>query len=99
MNVRVGQTAGDLAEAARVAPEVLRDPVTAALCSFRAGLLVGVALPATDPERQPAQRARQWVAPLKDQAAEAGRSVAGELQQSAPQERRAGEEDRHPGAR
>ncbi len=85
---RVGQAAGDLVQAARSAPEVVRDraeanPLTAALLSFGAGFLVAVVLPPTEQERQLAQIARQWVDPVKDQAAEVGRSVAGELQQSA----------------
>ncbi|MDQ4068537.1 MAG: DUF3618 domain-containing protein, partial [Actinomycetota bacterium] len=90
MKARVGQTAGDLAEAARSAPDVVRDraeasPMTAALFSFGAGLLVGVVLPPTERERQLAQRAKQWVGPVKAQATEAGRSVAEEVQRSAQQ--------------
>ncbi len=88
MRARVGQAAGDVAQGARSAPEVLRDraeanPVTAALLSFGAGFLVAVALPPTDRERQLAPKASKWIGPRKDHASEAGRSVAGDLQQSA----------------
>ncbi len=90
LGARVDQAAGGLAQAARSTPEVVRgraeaSPVPAALISFGAGFFVAVVLPPTDRERQLAQRAKKWMGPLKDQAAEAGRSVAGELQQSAQQ--------------
>lgn len=55
-----------------------------ALVAFGAGLVVGLALPPTDKERNAAGTLRQKVVkPLKQQAAQTGKAVAGELQPAA----------------
>ena len=61
------------------------NPTAAALVVFGSGLAVGLALPPTEKERQGAEVVRrQVVEPLKGQATQAGKGVAGELQAGAP---------------
>ena len=72
----------DVAAQVRSAPET--SPMATALLAFGAGLVVGLALPPTDKERQAAGMLReQVVEPAKDHAAEAGKAVAAELQPAA----------------
>ena len=60
------------------------NPVASALVVFATGLVVGLALPPSDKERQAADRVRgQVVEPLKGQAVRAGKAVAEELQPAA----------------
>ena len=60
------------------------NPMTTALVVFGAGLVVGLALPPSQKERQAADMVRgQVVEPLKGKAVEAGKAVAGELQPAA----------------
>ena len=85
---RVGQTAGSLADEARSAPEMVKtkaqgNPLIAGLVAFGGGIVLASALPPSESERQAAERILEELEPLKQQAVSAGRSVAGELQQSA----------------
>ena len=85
---RVGEAAGSLADEARAAPELARaqaqgNPLVAGLVAFGGGMILASALPPTESERQAAERILEGLEPLKEQAVSAGRSVAGELQQSA----------------
>lgn len=60
------------------------NPMGTALLALGAGLVVGLALPPSRKERQTAGTVRdQVVEPLKQQAVQAGKSVAGELQPAA----------------
>ena len=59
-------------------------PMATALVVFGAGLVVGLALPPSQKERQAADMVRgQVVEPLKGKAVQAGKDVAGELQPAA----------------
>ena len=85
---RVGRAAGTLSERASAAPEVVRstaqgNPLLAGLVALGGGMIVASALPPTEAEKQAAQRALEGLEPLKEQAVSTGRSMAGELQQSA----------------
>ncbi len=85
---RVGEAAGSLASGASSAPDVVRsraqgNPLLAGLVAFGGGLIAASALPPTDSERQAAERILEELEPLKEQAVGVGKSVAGELQQSA----------------
>ncbi|HEV2767568.1 MAG TPA: DUF3618 domain-containing protein [Acidimicrobiales bacterium] len=85
---RAGEAAGTVSEQAKAAPTALREraegnPMAAGLVALGAGLLVANLLPPTDRERQAAERLRSQLEPLKQQASEIGKDVAGELQQSA----------------
>jgi gas vesicle protein len=82
------QTAGQVAEQARHAPEVVRrqtqgNPLAAGLIAFGAGLLVATVLPASDAERQAASRLQEAAQPLKEKAIEAGQEMRSNLQESA----------------
>jgi hypothetical protein len=75
----VSSSAGDQL---RTAPD--SNPMATALVAFGAGLLVGLALPPTEKEREAAGTVRaKVVEPVKQQAIEAGKTVAGELQPAA----------------
>src|SRR4051812_45010448 len=75
----VSTSAGDQLKAA---PDA--NPMASALVAFGAGLVVGLALPPTRPERQAASTVRdQVVEPVKQQALQAGKAVTGELQPTA----------------
>ena len=85
---RVGRAAGTLSERASAAPEVVRstaqgNPLLAGLVALGGGMILASALPPTEAEKQAAQRALEGLEPLKEQAVSTGRSMAGELQQSA----------------
>lgn len=85
---RAGEAAGTVGEQAKAAPTALREraegnPMAAGLVALGAGFLVASLLPPTDRERQAAERLRSELEPLKQQATEMGKGVAGELQQSA----------------
>lgn len=85
---RAGEAAGTVSEQARTAPSALRErtegnPMAAGLVALGAGLIVANLLPPTDRERRAAERLRSQLEPLKQQATEIGKDVAGELQQSA----------------
>lgn len=87
---KAGSAAGSVADSARSAPQAVRqraegNPVAAGLFVLAAGFFVGSLLPPTERERELTRRARSEIEPLKDQLAETGRSIAGELQQSAQQ--------------
>jgi gas vesicle protein len=85
---RAGETAGMVSEQAKAAPSALRErtggnPMAAGLVAVGAGFLVANLLPPTDRERQAAERLRSQLEPVKQQASQIGKEVAGELQQSA----------------
>jgi len=85
---RAGKAAGSVADTLGDAPRAARrgaegNPVAAGLLAFAGGFFAAALLPATDRERQLTDKARQRLQPLAQQAAEVGRSVAGELQSSA----------------
>lgn len=85
---RAGEAAGTVSEQAKAAPAALREraggnPMAAGLVALGAGFLVANLLPPTDRERQAAERLRNQMEPLKQQAGDIGKEVAGELQQSA----------------
>jgi hypothetical protein len=66
----------------RSAPD--NNPMATALLAFGAGLVVGLALPPSDKERQAASTVHdQVVEPIKQQAVRAGKAVTGELQPAA----------------
>ena len=82
--------AGSAAESARSAPQAVRDraegnPVAAGLFVLAAGFFVGSMLPASDRERELTRRAQAEMEPLKEKLTETGKSIAGDLQQSAQQ--------------
>jgi hypothetical protein len=81
------ETAGQVAEQARHAPEVVRrqtqgNPLAAGLIAFGGGLLLASLLPATQPEREAASRLQEAAQPLKDKAIEAGQEMRSNLQES-----------------
>ena len=72
----------DVVDQVRSAP--YDNPMATALVAFGAGLVVGLALPPSQKERQAADKVRgQVVEPLKEQAVQAGKALAGELQPTA----------------
>ena len=85
---RTGRAASSVAEQAKSAPEAIKTtaqgrPVAAALVAFGAGVLIARLMPPTERERQAAARLKEKLEPVKQQAVEVGKSMAGELQQSA----------------
>lgn len=87
---RAEGTAGQLGEQARAAGPAVRqraesNPLAAGLVAVGAGFLVAAILPPSERERQAAQRVQSQLEPLKQQAGEIGKQMAGELQQVAQQ--------------
>jgi len=85
---RAGRAAGSVADTLGDAPQAARsraegNPVAAGLLAFAGGFFAAALLPATDRERQLTDKAKEHLQPLAQQAAEVGKSVAGELQSSA----------------
>jgi len=79
---RVRSATGTASDQLRTAPE--SNPMAAALVAFGAGLLVGLALPPSEKEREAAVTIHDAVVePVKVQAVQAGKAVAGELQPAA----------------
>jgi hypothetical protein len=79
---RVRSVSSTATDQLRAAPE--SNPMATALVAFGAGLLVGLALPPTEKEQQAAGAVHDKVVePVKQQAVQAGKSVAGELQPAA----------------
>ncbi len=88
LSEQAGGGAGAVREQAKRAPSVLRDraedyPMVAALFAVGAGFALAKVMPPTETERQVAQRIQSELQPLKDQATQVGREVAGELKQRA----------------
>jgi hypothetical protein len=83
---RVRSVSSSATDQLRAAPDT--NPMATALVAFGAGLLVGLALPPTQKEREAAGMVHDKVVePVKQQAVQAGKSVAGELQPAAELER------------
>jgi len=83
---KVGDAAGSMRE--HISPDALKgqtagSPLGAGLVAAGIGFLVAVAIPASEPEIDAAQRAQQHLEPAKDALMEAGRNVAGDLKESA----------------
>jgi hypothetical protein len=79
---RVRSVTGSASGQLRAAPDA--NPMATALFAFGAGLLVGLALPPSEKERQAAATVHDTVVePVKQQAVQAGKAVAGELQPAA----------------
>ena len=77
-----GRAVSDVVGQVRTAPQ--DNPMATALVVFGAGLVVGLALPPNARERQAAAVVHaQLVEPLKEQAVQAGKAVAEELQPAA----------------
>lgn len=76
---RVRSVSSSATDQLKAAPD--SNPMATALVAFGAGLLVGLALPPTQKEREAAGTVHDKVVePVKQQAVQAGKSVAGELQ-------------------
>ena len=80
----VTSASGAAVEQVRSAPRQARaksesNPLVAGLVAFGGGLAVAALLPPSDRERQAASRVKDRIEPLKQQAVDAGRSVADEL--------------------
>ena len=85
---RTSEAVGSVTDTLGDAPQELRrkaegNPAAAGLLAFAGGFFAAALLPATDRERQLTEKAKQRLAPLGKEAAEVGKSVAGELQSSA----------------
>ncbi len=83
-----GRSTKSVAQRARSAPEAVAStaqgrPLAAAAVAFGAGVLIARLMPPSEGERQAAQRLKKKLEPVKQEAMEAGKSMAGELQQSA----------------
>jgi hypothetical protein len=79
---RVRSVSTSASDQLKAAPDT--NPMASALVAFGAGLVVGLALPPTRSERQAAGMVRdQVVEPVKQQALQAGKAVAGDLQPTA----------------
>ena len=80
----VTSASGAAVEQVRSAPRQARaksesNPLVAGLVAFGGGLAVAALLPPSERERQAASRVKDRIEPLKQQAVDAGRSVADEL--------------------
>jgi hypothetical protein len=76
----VGQVDGDA-----VRTQVSGHPLGAGLVSFGVGFLAAAAMPKTETERQVARQVQSAVEPIRDELADAGRTVAGDLGAQAAQ--------------
>jgi hypothetical protein len=81
---RAGEAASTVVEKAKMAPETVArsakgNPLVAGLLVFGGGYLVASRLRPTDRERTLAERAKERLEPVKQQALEAGRSMADEI--------------------
>lgn len=85
---RAGDAVSSVGDQTRGAAPALRErtehnPMAAGLVALGAGFLAAALLPPSERERQAAQRLRQELEPLRQQASVVGREMAGELQQVA----------------
>lgn len=83
-----GETATSASEQAKAAPTALKqrtesNPMAAGLVALGAGFLAATLLPPSERERKAATKVQASLEPIKKQATDVGRSMAGELQQSA----------------
>lgn len=81
---RAGEAASTVVEKAKMAPETVArtakgNPLVAGLVVFGGGYLVASRLRPTDRERTLAERAKERLEPVKQQALEAGRNMADEI--------------------
>lgn len=81
---RAGEAASTVVEKAKMAPETVArsakgNPLVAGLLVFGGGYLVASRLRPTDRERTLAERAKERLEPVKQQALEAGRNMADEI--------------------
>ena len=88
LSERAGGTAAAATDQAKAAPAALRqraesNPMAAGLVALGAGFLAATLLPPTERERNAATKVQSGLEPLKKQATNVGREIAGELQQSA----------------
>jgi len=88
LSERAGDSAASATGQAKAAPAALRqrtesNPMAAGLVALGAGFLAATLLPPSESERKAATKVQTGLEPLKNQATTVGRSIAGELQQSA----------------
>ena len=88
LSERTGESVEGVSGQAKAAPTALRqrtesNPMAAGLVAVGAGFLAAALLPPTERERQAAGRVQARLEPIKKQATQVGRDIAGELQQSA----------------
>lgn len=81
---RASSAVSNMGDQARTGPPALaertgRNPFAAGLMAIGAGFLAASLLPPTEREREAAQRLRTELEPLKRQASDVGRQMAGEL--------------------
>jgi gas vesicle protein/ElaB/YqjD/DUF883 family membrane-anchored ribosome-binding protein len=90
VGARAGSAASTVVDNVRDAPQGARrkaegNPVAAGLLAFAGGFFAAALLPPTDREKQLTDKAKEKLEPITKSVAEAGKSVAGELQSSAQQ--------------
>jgi len=90
VGARAGSAASTVVDNVRDAPQGARrkaegNPVAAGLLAFAGGFFAAALLPPTDKEKQLTDKAKEKLAPITKSVAEAGKTVAGELQSSAQQ--------------
>lgn len=88
LSERAGDTAASATDQAKAAPTAVRqrtesNPMAAGLLALGAGFLAATLIPPSERERKAATKVQSGLEPLKREATNVGREIAGELQQSA----------------